>query len=53
VLGITFFLLTGFGKLPRQRRISNARSVKRSWRVPTAWIASVIARNGPAGWPLW
>ena len=53
VLGITFFLLTGFGKLPRSAGIGSARCAKRSWRAPTAWIASVIARNGRAGWPRW
>ena len=43
VVGVVFFMLVGFGKLPRKRRD------RPFWRVPTALIKSVIAMI----WPSW
>ena len=54
VMGIIFFLLVGYGKLPRSAGgTSSARSVTPSWRGPTAWIWSVTATSGRTGWPRW
>ena len=53
VLGITFFLLTGSANCRVRAGISSVKCAKRSWRVPTAWTDSVIASNGPTGWPRW
>ena len=53
VLGIAFFLLTGFGKLPRKRRERQREVCEATLARTDGWIRSVIARNGRAGWRRW